>query len=207
MEDHEECVHDGDENESTSVPHKSIAQLIFDSLLFRLHDVYVRGFHRCCAIIFNVRNASQEWRSHKHRTNLRALLHWCLVIQINRTRSYYARVRSDHSRNILFILLTLQVVHFIGFLPWEKNRGDNNKEHPEGHLKVYLLPGDCLVIQVFICLVRSNDEAHYGWYSYRHDHAVHRPSQEQIIYLASAHQCDRQCQSEDERSAKDCVHG
>ena len=62
---------------------------------------------------------------------------------------------------LLFILRALEIEHFVGLLPAEEDRGDDDEEHVEGDLEVDLLPSDCLFVHVFHSVVRGDDEAHY----------------------------------------------
>ena len=63
---------------------------------------------------------------------------------------------------VVFILCALEVEHFVGLLPAEQDRGDDDEEHVEGDLEVDLLPGDRLLVNVQLSVVRGDDEAHYG---------------------------------------------
>ena len=63
---------------------------------------------------------------------------------------------------LLFILRALEVEHFVGLLPAEEDRGEDDEEHVEGDLEVDLLPSDRLFVHVLHSVVRGDNEAHYG---------------------------------------------
>mgnify|MGYP007058527890 CR=1 FL=1 len=77
------------------------------------------------------------------------------------------------TNDLLILLLALQVEELINFLPWEEDCCKDDKEHVEGYLKVYLLPGHSLILHVQINIVRRDNEAHATWYGQGKDHAVH----------------------------------
>ena len=100
----------------------------------------------------------------------------------------------------------LQVVHLVSFLPREKNRGDDDKEHVEGHLEVDLLPSDCLIVQISFSAVGSHDEAHDCRQSQSEDHAVHGVSQKEVIDLSPNHHGYSHHDTENEDCAKYRIH-
>ena len=104
------------------------------------------------------------------------------------------------------VLHALQVVHLVSFLPREKNRGDYDKEHVEGHLEVDLLPRHSLIVQVPLSAVGSHNETHACGQGKSEDHAVHGVSQKEVIDLSANHHGYRHHDNEDEDCTKYRIH-